>query len=130
MAYIKNNVKIISRRPCSTGEITRLRADAPPFHPAQHVSDADRCLFLTFSNGFPLHEYDIVEFFQGQLGPCVERIYVDRRPGCAPLFGKVKFRRFHFIVLLMGDQPSATFNVDGKTMCAKKFDQSKTNATF
>ncbi|WCJ22971.1 hypothetical protein M5689_005027 [Euphorbia peplus] len=42
----------------------------------ERAPEEDRCLFLTFSNGYPLSEFQIVRFFSRLYGECIERVYV------------------------------------------------------
>ncbi|XP_057980551.1 uncharacterized protein LOC131166219 [Malania oleifera] len=79
--------------------------------------EQDRCLFLTFSNGYPLDELDIIRFFNQKYGGCVERVYVHR----PALFGKVVFTNSVLPLLVLNGHDNAKFIINGRTVWCKKF---------
>ncbi|GMH10839.1 hypothetical protein Nepgr_012680 [Nepenthes gracilis] len=87
--------------------------------------EKDRTIFITFSNGYPLSDYQIRNFFNSKYGECVERIYIHRRddPLMPPLFGKVIFLRRSIPLMLFGDQDEVHFTVDGMSLRCKKYKQ-------
>ncbi|WCJ22973.1 hypothetical protein M5689_005029 [Euphorbia peplus] len=115
----------------------------------ERAPEEDRCLFLTFSNGFPLSESQIVRFFSRKYGECVERVYVhwsnkkteirhtpasrtnDRHtpansaPPNPALFGKVVFKTSSVPALILGGDKEAKFFVDTKPLWCKRFDDKK-----
>ncbi|EEF50288.1 uncharacterized protein LOC8265814 [Ricinus communis] len=119
-----------------TAAVTSIESKLNPFaeewNPTvERVSEEDRCLFLTFSNGYPLTETQILKFFNEKYGPsCVERVYVhwpDPRSGRKepPLFGKVVFKAFYIPVVILNGKKEAKFWVDKRPLWCKRFDPKK-----
>ncbi|KAK9273946.1 hypothetical protein L1049_018758 [Liquidambar formosana] len=76
---------------------SKLNPFANEWNPiSEQLPEEDRCLYVTFSKGFPLTEAQISHFFAQKFGPCVERVYVHRPSESwknPPLFGKVVFNK-------------------------------------
>uniref|UniRef100_A0A0A0L3N4 Uncharacterized protein n=1 Tax=Cucumis sativus TaxID=3659 RepID=A0A0A0L3N4_CUCSA len=97
-----------------------LNPNAKEWNPIYDCApEEDRCLFLTFSNGFPLTENQIVTFFT--------RVYVHYPEGGKqlPLFGKVVFVASSIPAIVLGGKEEAKFSIDTKTMWCKKFESRK-----
>ncbi|KAF2315413.1 hypothetical protein GH714_039148 [Hevea brasiliensis] len=91
----------------------------------ERASEEDRCLFFTFSKGYPLTENKIIDFFTAKYGPCVERVYVHwpcprRRNRRSALFGKVVFKAFCVAFVILSGKNEAKFKVDGKPLWCKR----------
>ncbi|KAJ4973692.1 hypothetical protein NE237_006866 [Protea cynaroides] len=78
-------------------------------------------LFLTFSNGYPLTEEEIVGFFRDKYGDCIEDVFVHYPEGGPPLFGNVVFRSESMVELVMNGQEKVKFTVAGKPLWCRKF---------
>ncbi|KAL5794951.1 hypothetical protein ACOSP7_003545 [Xanthoceras sorbifolium] len=106
----------------------RLNPFARAWNIATDLSpEEDRCLFLTFSNGHPLSESQIISFFQHNFGPCVERVYVhwpdqEKYRKHPPLFGKILFKFSSIPLGILAGKNKKKFSVDGKPLWCKKFD--------
>ncbi|CAH8324720.1 unnamed protein product [Eruca vesicaria subsp. sativa] len=117
-----------------------LNTNAPPFTPVSiRVKDAtlnehaqpfepvyrdQRSLFLTFSNGFPLTERQIFDFFNRSYAPgIVERVIVPRpRGGRGPsLHGRVVFKNTVIPALVMRNCEKVCFSVDGRPLYCRPF---------
>ncbi|CAH8301625.1 unnamed protein product [Eruca vesicaria subsp. sativa] len=107
--------------------MSKLNANAPSFHP---VYTDEHALFLTFSNGFPLSEMQIFNFFNRQLmiiisyyPSSVERVNVHTPMGGRgpSLFGKIVFRDIRIPALLMGNKERISFLVEGHHLYCKRF---------
>ncbi|KAG6597035.1 uncharacterized protein LOC111449194 [Cucurbita moschata] len=90
--------------------------------------EEDRCLFLTFSNGNPLSEHQIVNFFTRNYGSCIERVYVHYPDGGTqlPLFGKVVFVASSIPAIILGGKDEAKFSIESKTLWCKRYEARKT----
>ncbi|KAK9274415.1 hypothetical protein L1049_019229 [Liquidambar formosana] len=104
---------------------SRLNPSAREWNPAsERVPEEDRCLYLTFSKGFPLTEAEISHFFAQKYGPCVERVYVHRPAGGwrnPPLFGKVVFNKCSIPAFILNGHNQTRFVVNGRALWCKKF---------
>ncbi|KAM7267619.1 hypothetical protein ACFE04_009785 [Oxalis oulophora] len=105
----------------------KLNPNAFPFDPALVVNEVDRSIFLTFSKGFPISPKEIQHFFERRFKEnCVEKVYVDNRPGKIPLFGKIRFHKLTFTIAILGNKPSTKLIVNGKPLWCKRFQQGRT----
>ncbi|KAJ8747050.1 hypothetical protein K2173_011345 [Erythroxylum novogranatense] len=108
----------------------KLNPFAKEWNPLKdRANESDRCLFLTFSNGYPLNESQIVNFFTQKFGACIERVYVhwenrtdEKMP---PLFGKVVFDASYVPASILKGEKEAKFMVEGKPLWCKEFVQKK-----
>ncbi|ESR58617.1 hypothetical protein CICLE_v10024012mg [Citrus x clementina] len=112
---------------------TRLNPCAKEWNPfKERAPEEDRCLFLTFSNGYPLAENQIVTFFTNKFGPCVEKVYVHSPEPTSvsepPLFGKVVFTASYIPAVILCGAKQTKFMVDGKPLWCKKFEPKKKQA--
>ena len=98
-----------------------LNESAEPF---ELVYSDQQSLFLTFSNGFPLTEGQIFNFFNRTYGPdVVERVIVPRPRGGRgqSLHGRVVFKNTYIPVLVMKNHEKVCFAVDGRPFYCKRF---------
>nr|XP_011469246.1 PREDICTED: uncharacterized protein LOC105352895 isoform X2 [Fragaria vesca subsp. vesca] len=105
----------------------RLNPNAPAFDPKiNRAPEEDRCCFLTFSNGYPIEELSIIEFFNRKFGPnCVERVYIHRPAGEPPLFGKVVFRSVLMPAMVLQGKDLKKYLVNAHPMWCKRYDREK-----
>ncbi|KAF3440078.1 hypothetical protein FNV43_RR18356 [Rhamnella rubrinervis] len=67
-------------------KVVALNPDAQEWHPKNNSApEEERCLFLTFSNGYPLSHAQIIKFFTGMYGLVMGseeqvKFMVDQRP--------------------------------------------------
>ncbi|KAF8080144.1 hypothetical protein N665_0972s0005 [Sinapis alba] len=101
--------------------------NAPAYKPDPVYTD-QHCLYLTFSNGFPLTESQIFNFFNRVHAPYVADVFVFRRRGGRgpPLFGKVAFKRTLTPESIMQNREKAFFNVDGRPLWCRRWVTQKT----
>uniref|UniRef100_A0A2C9WPK8 RRM domain-containing protein n=1 Tax=Manihot esculenta TaxID=3983 RepID=A0A2C9WPK8_MANES len=111
---------------------SNLNPSAKEWNPInERLPEEDRCLFLTFSNGYPLTENQIINFFSSKHGPCVERVYVHRpydprnESNEPPLFGKIVFKTYSVAAMILNGRNEAKFWVDGKPLWCKRFNPEK-----
>ncbi|KAG2301834.1 hypothetical protein Bca52824_030485 [Brassica carinata] len=111
-------------------------ANAPDFKPEPVYTD-QHCLYLTFSDGFPLTETQILNFFKtvhgGAHEPYVADAFVFPRRGVRgpPLFGKVVFKRTFSPDFIMQNREKAFFNVEGRPLWCRRWvtQKKKTSAS-
>ncbi|XP_010508229.1 PREDICTED: uncharacterized protein LOC104784839 [Camelina sativa] len=113
----------------STSAGSRIMSLGEPFVPANEP----RSLFLTFSNGFPLSEDQIFEFFDSWFPMCVEDVFVNRpvaarKLGKNDLFGKVIFRYFTIPNIVLGPYEKVGFSVYGRPMYCRRFETRRPKA--
>ncbi|KAF2603051.1 hypothetical protein F2Q70_00028849 [Brassica cretica] len=91
--------------------------------PLQPVNSDEHSLFLTFSNGFPLTEMQIFDFFNWRYGPEVEGVIIPRPRGGRgpPLHGRVVFKNPLIPRMVMRDREKVCFSIDGRPVYAKRF---------
>ncbi|XP_022979539.1 uncharacterized protein LOC111479214 [Cucurbita maxima] len=107
------------------GDLNPNAKEWSPIHDS--APEEDRCLFLTFSNGYPLTEHQIVHFFTRQFGACIERVYVHYREGGKepPLFGKVVFVASSIPAIILEGKDEAKFCIESRTMWCKRYEARK-----
>ncbi|XP_050238468.2 uncharacterized protein LOC126687959 [Mercurialis annua] len=114
-----------------SGIESKLNPFAKEWSPeTDRISEDDRCLFLTFSNGYPLTEMQLVKFFNETFGECVEKVYVHwpnprNRRKVPPLFGKVVFKSYYITTVILNGRKEAKFWAERKPLWCKRFDPTK-----
>ncbi|KAI3410843.1 uncharacterized protein J3R85_018356 [Psidium guajava] len=86
------------------------------------VPPDDRTLFVTFSKGYPVHEWEVMEFLTRVFGDCVEAMHMQEvQAGEQPLFARVVFRSASTIDQVLDASGKAKFIINGKHVWARKF---------
>lgn len=89
---------------------------------AKPVPPDDRTLFVTFSKGYTVHEWEVREFLTRSFGDCVEKLHMQEvQAGEQPLFARVVFRSASSIDHVLGATGKAKFIINGKHVWARKF---------
>lgn len=89
---------------------------------AEAVPPDDRTLFVTFSKGYQVHEWEVREFLTRAFGDCVEALYMQEvQAGEQPLFARVVFRSASTIDRVLDASGKAKFIINGKHVWARKF---------
>ncbi|EHA8589150.1 hypothetical protein COCNU_scaffold008284G000030 [Cocos nucifera] len=106
-----------------TGALPELPEElARPYHLAAVPAPADaRSLFVTFSPAFPLSQEDIVVYFTGRWGCCLERVTLENEPGLKPMYGLVVFTTESFVGLVVSGERMVRFMINGKPLWARKY---------
>lgn len=95
---------------------------------AEAVPSDDRTLFMTFSKGYPVHEWEVREFLTRAFGDCVEALHMQEVPAREqPLFARVVFRLASTIEQVLDASGKAKFIINGKHVWARKFVPKRTN---
>ncbi|KAI3852710.1 hypothetical protein MKW92_032165 [Papaver armeniacum] len=78
-----------------------------------------RTMFVTFSRGFPTSDQELIEYFAGLYGNCVERVHLQEKK--QPLYARVVFLSSSTIKKFLGAQDKVKFTINGKQLCARRY---------
>jgi len=93
-----------------------------PTYQAPVVHPDDRTMFVTFSKGYPLGEWEIREFFTQLFGDCIESLHMQEvQPGEQSLFSRIVFYSPGAIDMILSGQPKVKFTINGKHLWMRKF---------
>ncbi|KAJ1428910.1 hypothetical protein SESBI_08624 [Sesbania bispinosa] len=82
----------------------------------------DRTLFVTFSKGYRVEEWEVSEFFTVAYGDCIEALYMQEvQPIEQPLYARVVFHEICTIDMVLKGAAKAKFTINGKHVWARKF---------
>ncbi|XP_038880472.1 uncharacterized protein LOC120072131 [Benincasa hispida] len=138
VAKIRNEVcframKDIMLRAMSHRQIsaaTPVTAPPPPpppplggyLQPQVPVPPEERAMFVTFSKGYPVHEWEVREFFNKNYGDCIENFQMQEvEANEQALFARIVFKLASTIDLILRGQPRMKFTINGKHIWARKF---------
>ncbi|XP_022147684.1 uncharacterized protein LOC111016553 [Momordica charantia] len=87
------------------------------------VTPEERAMFVTFSKGYPVHEWEVREFFTGSHGDCIETFQMQEvaEPSEQALFARIVFRSAATIDNILGGHQRVKFTINGKHIWARKF---------
>ncbi|KAJ1380678.1 hypothetical protein SESBI_45819 [Sesbania bispinosa] len=91
----------------------------------------DRTLFVTFSKGYHVEEWEVREFFTMTYGDCVESLQMQEivQPNEQPLFARIVFHRVCNIDMILRGATKVKFTINGKHVWARKFVPKRTTTT-
>ncbi|KAJ1427908.1 hypothetical protein SESBI_09295 [Sesbania bispinosa] len=82
----------------------------------------DRTLFVTFSRGYHVEEWEVRQFFTMAYGDCIEALHMQEvQPTEQSLYARVVFHKIGTIDLVLGGAYRVKFTISGKHMWARKF---------
>ncbi|KAK9275831.1 hypothetical protein L1049_023103 [Liquidambar formosana] len=82
----------------------------------------DRTMFVTFSKGYPVFEWEVRDFFTIAYGDCIESLYMQEvQPHEQALFARIVFRSPTTIQMILRGTGKAKFTINGKHVWARKF---------
>uniref|UniRef100_A0A5B7BWM9 Uncharacterized protein n=1 Tax=Davidia involucrata TaxID=16924 RepID=A0A5B7BWM9_DAVIN len=88
----------------------------------KEVPADDRTMFVTFSKGYPVSEWEVREFFTRALGSCIESLHMQEvRPAEQSLFARIVFYSSSTLELILSGIEKVKFNINGKHVWARKF---------
>ncbi|XP_060190517.1 uncharacterized protein LOC132619709 [Lycium barbarum] len=88
----------------------------------QDVPREDRTMFVTFSKGYPVAEWEINGFFTMLFGECIESIYVQEvKPHEQSLYARVVFFTPAIIDIILSAVTKAKFTINGKHVWMRKY---------
>ncbi|GAV72800.1 hypothetical protein CFOL_v3_16288 [Cephalotus follicularis] len=89
---------------------------------SQEVPADDRTMFVTFSKGYPVYEWEVREFFTRSYGDCIESLYMQEvQPNEQSLFARIVFDPATNIHIILKGMGKAKFTINGKHVWARKF---------
>ncbi|KAI3737164.1 hypothetical protein L2E82_27159 [Cichorium intybus] len=101
-----------------------MASSLEPVTPAKtmKIQPDDRTLFVTFSRGYPVAEWEVREFFYGLFGECIESFYMQEvAAGEHALFAKIVLNHLSYIHAVLSGGTKAKFTINGKHVWMRKF---------
>ncbi|ESW26574.1 hypothetical protein PHAVU_003G130800 [Phaseolus vulgaris] len=93
-----------------------------PSNSRVEVPADDRTLFVTFSKGYRVEEWEVREFFTIAYGDCIEALYMQEvQSNEQALFARIVFRIASTIDMILRGAIKAKFTINGKHVWARKF---------
>lgn len=90
--------------------------------PSNMVHPDDRTMFVTFSKGYPVFEWEVREFFNRAYGDCIESLHMQEvMPYDQSLFARIIFHSPNTIDMVLNGTGKAKFTINGKHVWARKF---------
>ncbi|KAK8515458.1 hypothetical protein V6N13_139563 [Hibiscus sabdariffa] len=82
----------------------------------------DRTMFITFSKGYPVYEWEVREFFTRLYGDCIESLHMQEvMPNEQSLFARIVCYSTATIEMILQGSAKVKFNINGKHVWARKF---------
>ncbi|KAK8545256.1 hypothetical protein V6N13_066542 [Hibiscus sabdariffa] len=82
----------------------------------------DRTMFITFSKGYPVREWEVREFFTRLYGDCIESLHMQEvMPNEQPLFARIVCYSTATIEMILQGSAKVKFNINEKHVWARKF---------
>ncbi|XVE97895.1 hypothetical protein REPUB_Repub03eG0058300 [Reevesia pubescens] len=95
------------------------------------VPPDDRTMFVTFSKGYPVYEWEVREFFTRAYGDCVESLHMQEvLPAEQSLFARIVFHSASAIEMILNGMGKAKFSINGKHVWARKFVPKRLRPSF
>ncbi|XP_057969506.1 uncharacterized protein LOC131158654 [Malania oleifera] len=86
------------------------------------ISSDDRTMFVTFSKGYPVFEWEIREFFTRTYGNCIESLHMQEvMPNEQALFARIVFSSAPTLDVILHGMSKVKFTINGKHVWARKF---------
>ncbi|XWS72264.1 hypothetical protein CRYUN_Cryun02cG0025100 [Craigia yunnanensis] len=94
-----------------------------PWTQENEVPADDRTMFVTFSKGYPVYEWEVREFFTRAYGDCIESLHMQPvlLPNEQPLFARIVCHSASAIEVILNGMNKAKFTINGKHVWARKF---------
>ncbi|XP_004508244.1 uncharacterized protein [Cicer arietinum] len=90
----------------------------------------DRTLFVTFSKGYRVEEWEVREFFTMAYGDCIEALFMQEVAGNEQaLFARIVFHKVNTIDMILRGASKVKFSINGKHVWARKFVPKRGNAS-
>ncbi|GMI84319.1 hypothetical protein like AT1G49290 [Hibiscus trionum] len=86
------------------------------------VPPDDRTMFVTFSKGYPVYEWEVRDFFTKIYGDCIESLHMQEvMLNEQSLFARIVCRSSAAIDMILNGCGKVKFNINGKHVWARKF---------
>ncbi|KAK1396358.1 hypothetical protein POM88_006221 [Heracleum sosnowskyi] len=87
-----------------------------------HVHFDDRTVFLTFSKGYPVTEFEVRDFFTRRFGSFIKRIrFEEVEEGVQPIYARMVARNTSILPLICDVEIRTRYIINGKHVWAKKY---------
>ncbi|KAF4363600.1 hypothetical protein CsatB_010600 [Cannabis sativa] len=97
--------------------------------PAVVVPPDDRTMFVTFSKGYHVYEWEVREFFTRTYGDCIESLHMQEvQPTEQSLFARIVFYSAATIDVILDGHNKAKFTINGKHVWMRKFVPKRTKS--
>ncbi|KAJ7979245.1 Rho guanine nucleotide exchange factor [Quillaja saponaria] len=98
--------------------------------PQIEVPADDRTMFVTFSKGYPVYEWEVRDFLGRTYGDCVESLYMQEvQTNEQSLFARIVFHKASTIDGILRGRTKAKFTINGKHVWARKFLPKRTKSS-
>ncbi|OMO91801.1 hypothetical protein COLO4_18099 [Corchorus olitorius] len=105
-----------------TGGLTRMGFGPSADSGQVPVPPDDRTMFVTFSKGYPVYEWEVREFFGRAYGDCIESLHMQEvQPNQQSLFARIVFHSVSSIEMILNGMSKVKFTINGKHVWARKF---------
>jgi hypothetical protein len=88
----------------------------------------ERTLFVTFSKGYRVEEWEVREFFTMAYGNCIEALFMqETQQNEQPLFARIVFHKVSTIDMILRGASKVKFSINRKHVWVRKFVPKRTN---
>ncbi|AET02666.2 hypothetical protein MtrunA17_Chr8g0355651 [Medicago truncatula] len=82
----------------------------------------ERTLFVTFSKGYRVEEWEVREYFTMAYGDCIEALFMqETQPNEQPLFARIVFHMVSTIDMILRGASKVKFSINRKHVWVRKF---------
>ncbi|GMY36452.1 Rho guanine nucleotide exchange factor [Fagus crenata] len=94
-----------------------------PRAPGIEVPTDDRTMFVTFSKGYPVQEWEVRDFFTRSFGDCIESLHMQevQQPHQQSLFARIIFHKASTMEMILNGMGKVKFTINGKHVWGRKF---------
>uniref|UniRef100_A0A2N9HDP6 RRM domain-containing protein n=1 Tax=Fagus sylvatica TaxID=28930 RepID=A0A2N9HDP6_FAGSY len=87
------------------------------------VPTDDRTMFVTFSKGYPVQEWEVRDFFTRSFGDCIESLHMQevQQPHQQSLFARIIFHKASTMEMILNGMGKVKFTINGKHVWGRKF---------
>lgn len=98
---------------------------------SEQVPAEDRTMFVTFSKGYPVYEWEVREFINRAYGDCIESVQMQEMPpNEQALFARIVFHSASTIEVILDGMSKAKFTINGKHVWVRKFVPKRTKTAL
>ncbi|XP_050376604.1 uncharacterized protein LOC126793999 [Argentina anserina] len=101
---------------------SNVRQQTPPAGRDEVVPPQERTMFVTFSKGYPVQEYEVIQFFTSVYGDCIESVKMQEvQPFEQALYARIVFYSANTVEAILSGMNKAKFTINGKHVWVRKF---------
>ncbi|KAM5547217.1 hypothetical protein ABKV19_001627 [Rosa sericea] len=107
---------------------SNIRQQPPPVR-RNEVPPQDRTMFVTFSKGYPVHEFEVIQFFTRLYGHCIESLQMQEvQPFEQALYARIVFYSANTVEAILNGMSKVKFTINGKHVWVRKYVARRTRA--